>query len=218
MREPIRWIVRVGLIPTTLLLSGCLFGIFRTARPVRGGDVALVLGTGFMSVSVDEGQPLWTLTPRARLTLGLSERVNLESQTGLAVPLASGSPRWMGASGNLKFSIVDDSDSLSPAVGFGGGSSIELLGWGVFGEIFLDRNLLGFPFSLAYQPTVSRGGEGFAVWHRLAVGPKLRLTARAQPLVQVDLWAPLLSFGFAVDIGRRFVISIRGSIGSTGRP
>ncbi len=203
MGKPIRWILCVGLIPATLLLSGCLFNIFQTARLVRGGDVAVVVGTGFMNISLEEEEPLWTLTPQARLALGLSDRVNLGFQTGLAVPLTSGSPGWMGASGDLKVSILDDPDSFSLAVGIGGGSSIELLGWGVFGEVFLDSNLRAFPVFLAYQPTVPLSGEGFAVWHHLAVGLKLRLSARARLLVQVDLRAPLLSFGFAVDIGHR---------------
>ena len=203
MPKTIRWVLCFGLIPAALLLTGCLFNIFQTARLVRGGDVALVVGTGFMNISVEDENPLWTLTPQARLTFGLSEGVNLGFQTGLAVPLTSGSPGWMGASGDLKFSVFDDPDSFSLAVGIGGGNSIELLGWGVFGEIFLDSNLRAFPVFIAYQPTVPLSGESFAVWHHLAVGLKVRLSEQARLLLQVDLRVPLLSFGFAVDIGHR---------------
>jgi hypothetical protein len=203
MRTRIRWIVCVGLIPATLLLSGCLFNIFQTARLVRGGDVALVVGAGLLNISIADEEPLWTLTPQARLTFGLFDGVNLGFQTGVAVPLTSGTPGWMGASGDIKFSIFDDPDSFSLAVGIGGGSNIELLGWGVFGEVFLDSNLRVFPVFIAYQPTVPLTGENLAVWHHLAVGLKLRLSERARLLLQVDVRAPLLSFGFAVDIGHR---------------
>lgn len=203
MRRRIRWVLCVGLIPVSLLLNGCLFNIFQTARLVRGGDVALVVGTGYMNISIDEEEPLWTLTPQARLVLGLSDGVNLGFQTGVAVPLAAGSPEWMGASGDVKFSVFDDPGSFSLAVGIGGGSSIELLGWGVFGEIFVESNLRALPVFIAYQPTVPLAGENLAIWHHLAVGMKLRLSDRARLLLQVDLRAPLLSFGFAVDIGHR---------------
>jgi hypothetical protein len=203
MRKTIRWILCVGLIPTALLLGGCLFNIFQTARLVRGGEVALVVGTGLLNIAIDDETPLWTLTPQARLTFGLSNAVNLGFQTGALVPLTTGDLGWMGASGDLKVSIVDDPDSFSVAVGIGAGSSVELLGWGVFGEIFLDSNLRAFPVFIAYQPTVPLAGGAVAVWHHLAAGLKLWLSDRARLLLQVDLRAPLISFGFAFDIGHR---------------
>lgn len=201
MQRYVRRIVCLGLVSATLLLSGCLFNIFQTARLVRSGDVALVVGTGLLNISVDDEEPLWTATPQARVTFGLSDRVNLGLQTGVAVPLTSGSVGWMGASGDVKFSIFDDPHSFSLAAGVGAGSNIELLGWGVFGEVFLDSNLRALPIFIVYQPTVPLAGENLAVWHHLAVGLKLRLSERARFLLQVDLRAPLLSFGFAVDIG-----------------
>jgi hypothetical protein len=203
MQRQIRRIVCLGLIFAVLLLSGCLFNIFQTARLVRSGDVALVVGAGFLNISIDDEEPLWTATPQARLAFGLSDRVNLGLQTGVAVPLTSGTAGWMGASGDVKFSIVDDPHSFSLAVGVGGGSNIELLGWGVFGEVFLDSNLRAFPVFIAYQPTVPLAGQNLAIWHHLAVGLKLRLSERTRLLLQVDLRVPLLSFGLAVDIGHR---------------
>lgn len=203
MRKTIRWILCVGLIPATLLLSGCLFNIFQTARLVRGGGVGLAVGSGLLNIAIDDETPLWTLTPQARLTFGLWDGVNLGFQTGAMVPLTTGDLGWMGASGDVKVSIVDDPGSFSLAVGIGAGSSIELLGWGVFGEIFIDSNLRALPVFVAYQPTVPLAGGTVGVWHHLTVGLKLRLSEQARLLLQIDLRAPLISFGFAIDIGHR---------------
>jgi len=203
MRKAIRWILCVGLIPVALLLSGCLFNIFQTARLVRGGGVSLAVGTGLLNIAIDEETPLWALTPQARLTFGLSDGVNLGFQTGAMLPVTTWTPGWMGASGDVKISIFDDPKSFSLALGVGAGSSIELLGWGLFGEILIDSNLRVFPIFIAYQPTIPLGGGTGAVWHHVAAGLKLRLSQRVRLLLQVDLRAPLISFGFAFEFGHR---------------
>lgn len=200
-RNWIRRVLCIGLIPATMALSGCLFNVFQTAMLVRGGSVGFTIGTGLTNIAVDNENPLWSLTPQARVTFGLSDRINLGVQTGVLVALTTGSPGWMGVSGDLKFAVFDDPDSFSLAVGIGGGSSIELLGWGLFGEIFLDSNLRALPVFIAYKPTVPLA-SGISVWHHLAAGLKIRLSDRARLLLQVDFRAPLVSFGFAVDFGR----------------
>ncbi len=200
MRKRIRWVFCIGLLPVMLLMSGCLFNIFQTAKLLQGGDVGVAIGTGLLNIAIDD-DPLWMLTPQVRLAFGLSDEINLGFQTGVGIPLTTGSPGWMGASGDIKVSLFDDPDSMSLAVGIGGGSSIELVGWGVFGEVLIDSNLRAFPLFIVYQPTVPLAGDGVTVWHHVAVGLKLRLSERARILLQVDLRVPLLSFGVAVDIG-----------------
>lgn len=197
-----RWMVCLGGMLGILLLSGCLFNTFQTATLVRRGEAALVLGSGMLNVSPGDG-PAWALTPQARLAVGLSERANLGFQTGAMIPLATGSPGWLGASSDLKLLLFEAPGIVSLAIGIGAGYGIEFLGWGVFGGVFLESHVKFLPLFAAYQPTVPLSGEDFTVWHHLAAGVVVRLSSRTRLLLQVDWKVPILSFGLAVDIGHR---------------
>jgi len=200
MRTQTRWVLCIGLITMALLLSGCLYNIFQTAAMIRGGDVGLAVGSGLVNMGFDD-DPLWMVTPQARVAFGLSDTVNLGVQSGVGIPLTTGSPGWMGAVGDIKVSILEDPGPLAVAVGAGGGFSVEWVGWGVFGQILLDSNLRAFPVFAAYQLAAPLSGGGRRLWHHLAVGWRWRLSEQAQMLLQVDLAVPLISFGVAVDIG-----------------
>ena len=105
----------------------------------------------------------------------------------------------MGVAGDLKFSLVNDPKSISLAAGFGGGNGIHFLGWGVFGEVYLDLNV--FPLFFAYQPTIPLSGETFAVWHDVAVGLALPLSGTARILLQVDTRnLALFSYGIGFEV------------------
>lgn len=105
----------------------------------------------------------------------------------------------MGVAGDLKFSIVDNPESISLALGFGGGYGIHFVTWGVFGEVFLDLNV--FPLFFAYQPTIPLGGEGFVVWHDVAIGMALALSEKARLIIQVDTRnLALFSYGMGFEI------------------
>jgi len=181
-----------------ILLSGCLFNIFQTAKMVQSGDMSVLIGTGVMDIGIDE-ETAWTLTPQARLVFGLSDSINLGLHTGALIPLSTGVADWMGLAGDLKFSIVDNPESISLAVGFGGGYGIHFLNWGVFGGVYLDLNV--FPLFFAYQPTIPLEGEGITVWHDVAVGLALTLSDTARLLIQVDTRnLSLFSYGIGFEI------------------
>ena len=42
----------VGLLLAVVLLSGCYFNVFQTARTIGKGNVALTLGSGVMNVGM----------------------------------------------------------------------------------------------------------------------------------------------------------------------
>jgi len=199
MKRRFRILLAVGLVVPMLLLSGCLFNIFQTARMVQSGDMAVLIGSGLMDIGIDE-TPTWALTPQARLVFGLSDTINLGIHTGALVSLsAGGEPGWLGVAGDLKFSIVDNPESISLALGFGGGYGIHFITWGVFGGVYLDLNV--FPLFFAYQPTIPFGGEGFVVFHDVAIGMALNLSEKARLIIQVDTRdLALFSYGLGFEI------------------
>ena len=182
-----------------MVLNGCLFNMFQTARMLQSGDVSVLVGSGVMNIGTAE-DPAWTLTPQARMAFGLSDKVNLGLHTGVMMPLTTGDPGWMGAAGDLKFALINDPESISLSAGFGGGQGIHFLGWGVFGQIFLDVNV--FPIFFAYQPTIPIAQGDFALWHDVAAGMHLAISEKARLLVQIDMRNfQLLSIGVGIDIG-----------------
>ena len=199
MKRRLRVLLAVGLLVPVIMLSGCLFNIFQTAKMVKSGDMSVLIGAGLLDIGIDESAA-WSVTPQARLAFGLSDKINLGFHTGVLLSLsAGGEPGWMGLAGDLKFSIIDDPESISLAVDFGGGYGIHFLNWGVFGGIYLDLNV--FPLFFAYQPTIPLGGEGFVVWHDVAVGLALNLSEKARLLVQVDTRnLAMFSYGIAFEI------------------
>ena len=199
MKRRVRILLAVGVMIPVILLSGCLFNIFQTAKMVQSGDMSVLIGSGIMDLSIDE-DPAWALTPQARLAFGLSDSINLGLHTGALIPLSSGEPGWLGVLGDLKFSLVDNPESISLAAGFGGGYGLHFVGWGVFGEVFLDLNV--FPLFFAYQPTIPLNGEGFAVWHDVAIGMALELSEKARLIIQVDTrnLVMFISYGIALEI------------------
>lgn len=195
-----RLVLVLGLAAlVAVLCTGCLFNIFQTARTVGAGNLALTIGAGLLSVQVEDTTTT-SITPQARLALGLGNGVDLGLQTGAMVPLSGGDLGWLGAIGDLKFRLFDERDSFALAMGFGGGYGIEYVGWGVFGEILFDSNVRLFPVFFAYQPSVPLGGD-FTVLHHLAAGVKLRLSNQARILLQTDYRTGIWSLGLALEVG-----------------
>ncbi len=188
----------VALVAT--LCTGCLFNIFQTARTIGAGNLGLTLGAGLLSIQIDESSSL-SVTPQARLTMGLADAVDLGLQTGALVPLSGGDLGWLGAIADLKFQLFDEPGAFALAMGFGGGYGMEYVGWGVFGEIFFDSNVRVFPVYFAYQPGIPLSGDSIALLHHLAAGLKLKLSDQARVLLQTDYRAGLWSIGMALEIG-----------------
>lgn len=198
MKRTFRVLLAVGVVIPMILLSGCLFNVFQTARMLQSGDVSVLVGTGLINVAIEES-PAWTLTPQARLNFGLSDTVNLGLHTGALIPLTSGEPGWLGAAIDLKFSLVNNPESISLSAGFGGGYGLHFMGLGAFGQVFLDLNV--FPLFFAYQPTIPLSGEGFVVWHDVAIGMPLMLSEKARLIILVDTRnLTLISYGIGFEI------------------
>ena len=199
MHKRVRLLLAVGLLVGVLFTStGCLFNLFQTARMLGAGNVAITIGTGLMDILPDD-DPNWNLTPQARLTIGLSDKIDLGMQTGALVPLSTGDFGWMGAKGDLKFSVMDDPETFSLAMGFGGGYSVEFLNWGVFGEVLFNINST-LPLFLVYQPTIPLEAAEFTLWHHIAGGLALPISETAAIILIVDYRNPLFSFGLALQI------------------
>ena len=148
-----RLVLVCGMVALVAMLStGCLFNILQTARTVGGGNLAFTIGAGILMLQGDGTTTNLSATPQARLTLGLADAVDLGLQTGALIPFSSGDPGWLGAIGDLKFRLFDEPDAFALALGFGGGYSVEYIGWGVFGEVFFDSNLRVLPIYFVYQP------------------------------------------------------------------
>jgi hypothetical protein len=198
MKRTFRVVLAVGLVIPMILLSGCLFNVFQTAKMLQAGDVSVLVGSGLMNIAIDTN-PAWSLTPQARLNFGLSDAVNLGIHTGALIPLSTGEPGWLGVATDIKFSLVNNPESISLSAGFGGGYGLHFVGWGVFGEVFLDLNV--FPLFFAYQPTIPLNGDGFLVWHDVAIGMPLVLSEKARLIIQIDTRnLALFSYGIGFEI------------------
>ena len=199
MRKYVKLLLVVALLSGVLLVStGCLFNLFQTARMIGAGNMAVTIGTGLMDV-VPDGEANWSLTPQARVAFGLSDKVDLGFQTGALVPLSTGDFGWMGAKGDLVFSILDDPDSFSMAMGFGAGYGVEFLNWGLFGELLFSVNSV-LPITIAYQPTIPLQTGDFVIWHHLAGGLALPISDTATMILIVDYRNGLYSFGLGFEI------------------
>jgi hypothetical protein len=197
-----RLVLVCGMVALVATLStGCLFNIFQTARTVGGGNLAFTIGAGVLMLQGDGTTTNLAATPQARLTLGLADAVDLGLQTGALIPFSSGDPGWLGAIGDLKFRLFDEPDAFALALGFGGGYSVEYVGWGLFGEVFFDSNLRVLPIYFVYQPGIPLVADSFTVFHHLAGGLKLQLSDHARILLQADYRTGILSFGLAFEVG-----------------
>ncbi len=199
MKRALRISIAIGLLVPVIALSGCLFNIFQTAQMVQSGDVSLLIGSGVIPLNIDGEATAWSLTPQARLAFGLSDTINFGLHTGAMIALSTGEPLWLGATGDFKFSIVDNPESLSLAAGFGGGYGAHLLGWGIFGSIFLDLNVI--PLYFAYQPIYPIGGGGLL--HDVAAGLVLTISENAQLYIEVatrNFQIPSYAIGFEIGL------------------
>lgn len=199
MRQRLVLVFLLGALVATLS-TGCLFNVFQTARTIGSGNLALTLGAGLLMFQSDSSTN-FSVTPQARLAVGLSDAVDLGLQTGALIPITSGDPSWLGAVGDLKFRLFDQPDSFALSLGFGGGYSSEYLGWGIFGEAFFDSNLRVLPIFFAYQPALAIGSDSVTLLHHLTGGFKLKLSDQARLLLEADYRSGLISVGLAVEVG-----------------
>ncbi|MCD6136264.1 hypothetical protein J7J63_06115 [Candidatus Bipolaricaulota bacterium] len=194
----LRSLAMVGLLLVVVLLSGCYFNIFQTARTVGAGKVAISLGSGVVNIVAGQNSSL-VFTPQARIAVGLSDSVDLGIQSGLMVN-SSGTPSFLGAIGDIKLALLQDPETFSIALGLGGGYSPGLLGWGVEGSVYLDSNIAFLPIYAVYRPILPLSGDTLSVIHQFGGGLHLDLSDSARILIEVDSWNGVLGGGISLDI------------------
>ena len=190
-----------------MVLGGCFFNVFQTAKTLDQGEVLFGLGIGSFIGVGEETVMSSAFTPQAQLGVGLADGVQLTLQTGaLAIFGDEGGIQFGGASGELKVRLFDEPDAFALALGFGGGWGFSYFGWGIHGSIYLDSNARFLPLYFVWRPALSFGGmEGeVATFSLLAGGLKLPFSEYATLLVEMDFhslwWTELGILGFGLAL------------------
>jgi hypothetical protein len=199
MRKRTRTVLALAVVSSLVLLSGCYFSIFDTARTVGAGNVAFTLGAAVMDLALD-GTPSWLLAPQGRLTVGLAPNVDFGIRSGMMLNLETGDVGFLGAVGDFKFALFQEPDSFALALGFGGGYSTGLVGWGLEASVYFESTVRYLPIYVVYRPLLPLTGEELGLIHQLAGGLYLALSPNARLLVELDSWNGLLSGGVALEI------------------
>jgi len=197
-RHRLRSLAIVCLLLAAFLLSGCYFNILQTARTVGAGKVALTVGSGVLNLAAP-GDYNWIFTPQDRITIGLADNVDIGVQSGMMIGPTE-EPSFLGVVGDLKIGLVQDPESLSFAIGVGGGYQPGLLGWGVEASVYLDSNLRFLPIFFVYRPMCLLDADPLTIIHHLGGGLHLDLSDHARILIEVDSWNGVLGGGISLDI------------------
>jgi len=140
-----------------LLFTGCFMSHMTTARPVGDGNFSLGGGLG---ISIAQGFTYSIRLLEARLDYGITENIDVGIQTGLA---STPYPMFSGVGGSVKYTFLDDPDSVSIAVGANirMGLIFERSLAGV--SLYVDSNLPFLPLFLSLHP---------GNYHHIAFGDK----------------------------------------------
>ena len=199
MEHRTRAVLAVAILLSAGLLTGCFFNIFQTARTVGQGNVALGIGAAALNMVIGDDNN-WMLTPQGRISIGLADNVDLGVRSGGMFSFTSGELGFLGAVGDIKVSLFHDPELLSLALGFGGGYSMGMFGWGLEGSVYLDSNIWILPIYFVYRPLFPLTGDGVTVLHQLGGGLHLTLSENTRLLIEVDYWQGILSFGISLEI------------------
>lgn len=199
MKRKGRAVLAIVVLLSAGLLTGCFLNIFQTARTVGQGNVALAIGMGFLNMAIGDDNN-WMLTPQGRLSIGLADNVDLGVRSGGMFSLTTGELGFLGAVGDIKVSLLQDPESFSLALGFGGGYNMGTFGWGLEGSIYLDSNLRFLPIYFVYHPLLPLAGDGLTIFHQLGGGLHLTLSDTTRLLIEVDYWQGIISVGISLEI------------------
>ena len=186
-------VVAVGMLST-----GCFLNVFQTARTLGQGNVALNLGMAAMNIAIGEDNN-WILTPQGRLAVGIADGIDIGVRSGAMFSLDTGNLGFLGVVGDIKASLLAQSEGFALAVGFGGGS-LGTIGWGLEASIYVDSTLQYLPVYFVYRPLFPLGGDEFTVQHQLAGGLHLMLSPTTRLLIEIDSWSGLWSAGIGLKI------------------
>jgi len=142
----------------------------------------------------------WMLTPQGRISIGLADNVDLGVRSGGMFSFTTGELGFLGAVGDIKVSLFHNPELFSLALGFGGGYSMGMFGWGLEGSVYLDSNVRFLPIYFVYRPLFPLAGDGVTVLHQLGGGLHLILSETTRLLIEVDYWQGILSFGISLEI------------------
>lgn len=199
-----RFSIFLGIVVCLALLPGCFFNVFQTAKMVGAGNIGMMVGVATLT-AIGEEEGAWFLTPQARVSLGLSDTIEVGVRSGAMIDLDSRDTEFLGVVGDAKFLLFHRPGSFSLATGFGLGYSrdasvLGTLGWGLEGSIYFDYDRQLLPMHIVYRPLVSLGGEGVNLVHQLAAGLCLNLTSNLRLLFEVDYKSGMVSGGMAVEM------------------
>jgi len=197
-RHWLQSIAIVGLLLVVVLLSGCYFNAFQTARTVGKGNAALTVGCGVINVAIP-GEYDWLFTPQGRITIGLTDNLDIGVQSGMKI-WSTGEPTLLGIAGDLKIGLIQDPQSISFALGIGASYQPGVLGWGVAGSVWLDSNLPFLPVFFVYRPMLLLGADPLSIVHHVGGGLHLDLSDHVRLLVEIDSWNGELGGGISLDI------------------
>jgi hypothetical protein len=200
MRRKAKLIGAVALVVTVGILSaGCFLNVFQTARTLGKGNVALNLGMAAMNIAIGADNN-WMFTPQGRLSVGIADGIDLGVRSGVMFGLDTGNLGFLGVVGDIKASLFAQPEGFALAVGFGGGYSPGMVGWGLEASIYVDSTLQYLPVYFVYRPLFPLGGDGFTIQHQLAGGLHLLLSPTTRLLIEIDSWGGLLSAGIGLEI------------------
>ena len=199
MQYRARAVLAVAILLSAGLLTGCFFNIFQTARTVGQGNVALGIGAAALNMVIGDDNN-WMLTPQGRISIGLADNIDLGVRSGGMFSFTTGELGFLGVVGDIKVSLFHDPELLSLALGFGGGYSMGMFGWGLEGSVYVDSNIRFLPLYFVYRPLFPLAGDGVTVLHQLGGGLHLLLSENTRLLIEVDYWQGIVSFGISLDI------------------
>jgi len=204
MRRTLQIIV---LLLLALSLTGCFFNFLQTARTIGAGNAAITIGLG----AIFNVEYISYLTLQGRFTTGITQGIDAGLQSGLRLGVgpAAGDLKFLGAIGDLKFSLLDEPNSLM-AVGVGGGYSHDAYrdhkGWGLslsayYESIFPDLADLSCCASYRLHLPLETSDKAYGmVRHQMAVSMSFFLSDQARLILEFNglPFENLYSFGLAV--------------------
>jgi len=199
----------IALLLVPLSLTGCFFNFLQTARTIGSGEAALTLGLG----AIMNAEYIAYLTPQGRFTVGMTEGIDLGFQSGVRIGMgpAAGDVKFLGAVGDLKFSVLDEPQLLM-AVGAGGGYSHDAYrdknGWGLSLSAYCEpvfSHLLDLSCCAGYRlhlPLGKSDDSDGRVRHQLALSISFILSDQARLIVELNglPFEDLYSLGLALEV------------------
>jgi len=208
MKRMFRVVLAVGIVIPLILLSGCLFNVFQTARTIGEGNLGLLVGSGLLIPGAQ------IVTPQARLVFGVSDSVDFGMQTGGMFSFDGEVADWLGASADLKISLFDNPESLALSLGLGAAYNNGLVGpdpqldgsgyWSAFASLYLDSNVPFLPLYASYRPSVilrsPQSGESIQILNQFTVGIAFPVSDKFRLLIELDMQAVTFnSFGIGFE-------------------